>query len=123
MFNLFLVGAGGFLGSISRYAVGGAVHRFLDNPWFPYGTATVNIVGCFIIGLLGGLLDSRQLFSPETRLFLMVGFLGGFTTFSSFGYETITLARDAQLLSAFWNVGLQIFLGLSAVWLGLNLSR
>jgi len=123
MIKILLVGAGGFLGSISRYATGGLVHRVLENPWYPYGTATVNILGCFIIGYLGGLIETRQFFTPEIRLFLMVGFLGGFTTFSSFGYETITLARDAQMFAAFSNVLVQLLLGLSAVWLGLNLSR
>jgi len=123
MIKILLVGAGGFLGSISRYAAGGLVHRILENPWFPYGTAAVNILGCFIIGFFGGLMESRQFFTPEIRLFLMVGFLGGFTTFSSFGYETITLARDAQLFAAFSNVLIQLILGLGAVWLGLNNSR
>ncbi len=123
MLKVLLVGAGGFLGSISRYAAGGFIHRLLDNPWFPYGTATVNILGCFIIGFLGGLIETRQFFTPEIRLFLMVGFLGGFTTFSSFGYETMTLVRDAQMFAAFSNIILQLVLGLSAVWFGFNLSR
>ncbi len=123
MLKVLLVGAGGFLGSISRYAAGGFIHRLLDSPWFPYGTATVNILGCFIIGFLGGLIETRQFFTPEIRLFLMVGFLGGFTTFSSFGYETMTLVRDAQMFAAFSNIILQLVLGLSAVWFGFNLSR
>lgn len=123
MLKVLLVGAGGFLGSAARYITGGVVHRLLDKPWFPYGTFTVNILGCFLIGLLAGVIETRQIFTPETRLFLMVGILGGFTTFSSFGYETISLARDAQMLPAFLNVALQILLGLSAVWLGLNLTR
>ena len=118
-----LVGIGGFIGAVSRYAVGGWVHRWLNSPWFPYGTLTVNILGCFIIGIIGGLAETRQLFSPEIRLLTMVGFLGGFTTFSSFGYESLGLLRDGQFAGMLWNIGLQVVLGMLAVWLGLNLTR
>ena len=120
--NLLLVGTGGFLGSIGRYLVGGWTHRLLGSG-FPYGTLAVNILGCALIGLLGGLAESRQLFTPEARLFLFLGVLGGFTTFSSFGYETLAFARDGEFLIAGLNVFLQVVLGLTAVWLGHVLSR
>ena len=65
MLGIMLVGVGGFLGSVLRYLVGGWVHRLLDNPWFPYGTLVVNLVGCLVIGFLGGLAENRQVFSPR----------------------------------------------------------
>lgn len=123
MRNILIVGIGGFLGSASRYLVGGWVHRILNNSSFPFGTLTVNICGCFLIGFLGGLSESRQLFAGESRLFLFIGVLGGFTTFSSFGYETFALAQDGETLAALTNVALQVVLGLSAVWLGNVVSR
>ena len=123
MLPILLVGAGGFLGSILRYSLSGWVHRILDNPWFPYGTLAVNVTGSLVIGFLAGLADSRSLFSSEARLFVFIGLLGGFTTFSSLTIETFSLARSAQLLAAAMNVTLQIFLGLVAVWLGNLLAR
>jgi len=120
---ILLVGAGGFLGSILRYVLSGWVHRILDNPWFPYGTLAVNVTGSLVIGFLAGLADSRSFFSSEARLFVFIGLLGGFTTFSSLTIETFSLARSAQLLAAAMNVTLQIFLGLVAVWLGNLLAR
>lgn len=123
MLPILLVGAGGFLGSIFRYVLSGWVHRILDNPWFPYGTLVVNVTGSLAIGFLAGLADSRSLFSSEARLFVFIGLLGGFTTFSSLTIETFSLTRSAQLLAAAMNVTLQIFLGLLAVWLGNLLAR
>jgi len=120
---IVLVGVGGFLGSVLRYLMGGWVHRVLDNPWFPYGTLSVNLIGCLVIGFLGGLTENRQVFAPETRLFLFLGVLGGFTTFSSFAYETSAFLNDGQIVMASLNVGLQVILGLVAVWLGSCLSR
>lgn len=123
MLGIVLVGIGGFLGSVLRYLVGGWVHRGLDNPWFPYGTLSVNLIGCLVIGFLGGLTENRQVFTPETRLFLFLGVLGGFTTFSSFAYETSALLNDGQFVAASINVGLQVILSLVAVWTGSFLSR
>jgi CrcB protein len=123
MLRVLLVGAGGFLGAILRYLVGGWVHDVLDNAWFPYGTLVVNVAGCLLIGFLAGLAENRLIFGAETRLFLFVGILGGFTTFSSFAYETLSLARDAQNLAAAINVLAQVSLGLAGVWIGNTLSR
>ena len=91
-------------------------------PGFPFGTLAVNLLGCLLIGLGAGLADARQAFTPEARLFVFVGLLGGFTTFSSFGYETIALLRDHELLRAGLNVGLNVFAGLALVWLGYALT-
>jgi CrcB protein len=125
LLNAFLVGSGGFAGAIFRYALGGAVHRHFPMATFPYGTLAVNLLGCALIGALAGLADSRQLFSPELRAFGFIGLLGGFTTFSTFGYETIAMARDGEYIRAFSNVGLHVVLGLILVWLayGLTSSR
>jgi CrcB protein len=96
MLNLVYVGVGGFLGSIGRYLVAGAVHQIFPNSYFPADTAVVNILGCFLIGILSGLTELRQLLNPELMVFLLIGLLGGFTTFSTFGYETIASLRSGQ---------------------------
>jgi CrcB protein len=123
MLRVFLVGAGGFLGAILRYAIGGWVHGFLQNAWFPYGTLVVNVAGCLLIGFLAGLAEQRSLLGPELRVFLFIGILGGFTTFSSFAYETFSLARDAENLAAAVNIFAQLLLGLLGVWFGNALAR
>ena len=120
---ILLVGTGGFIGSVLRYWFSAWVFRMLDKPWFPFGTLAVNMLGCLAIGLLGGVAEDRRLFDQEIRLFVFAGILGGFTTFSAFAYETTTLLRDARMLGAWLNVGLQVFLGVIAVWLGGLLSR
>ena len=123
MFKLLLIGIGGFLGSITRYTVGGLVHQLFDKPFFPYGTLAVNVIGCLVIGIVGGLVENRQLFNPELRALILIGFLGGFTTFSTFGYEIFTFARDGQLLASLANLFLHLGLGFFAVWLGFSLSK
>lgn len=118
MRQALLVGAGGFAGSVLRWWVAGWAQRTVPGSAFPWGTLAVNILGCFMIGLLGGLAEWRQLFGPETRLLLLVGMLGGFTTFSSFGWETLALLREGDGLRAGINVVVQIVGGLFAVWAG-----
>jgi CrcB protein len=120
---MLLVGSGGFIGSVLRYVLGGWVYDALPATTFPVGTLMVNVTGCLAIGVLGGLFEFRQAFGPEARLFLMIGVLGGYTTFSSFAYETLALARDAELVRALANVALQTVLGLVAAWLGYALIR
>ncbi|MFZ5434121.1 MAG: fluoride efflux transporter CrcB [Calditrichota bacterium] len=121
--NILWVGAGGFIGAVCRYAMSGWVHRWFGNSWFPVGTLAVNMLGCLVIGMLAGMSESRQLFTPEMRLFLFIGLLGGFTTFSTFGYETISLFSDGQLATGLINIFGQLILGLGGVWLGLVLGR
>lgn len=123
MLKIFIVGAGGAVGSIMRYIVSDFSHRMFENPFFPYGTLTVNVIGCLLIGLLGGVSESRQIFTPEIRALLFIGFLGGFTTFSTFGYEIFTFTRDGQFTAAMTNLLLHLLLGFGAVWLGFSLSR
>lgn len=123
VFKILLVGAGGFFGSISRYLMSGWVHTLIEKPVFPYGTLAVNVLGCFLIGLLNGIFETRQVLNPEMRLLVFVGFLGGFTTFSTFGYELFSFLRDNQYFSAALNMSLSVVLGLFAVWLGNAFSK
>lgn len=118
MLRIVLVGVGSLVGGVLRFGLSTWVHRVLDNPWFPYGTLVVNGLGCFLIGFLAALAESRSVFTSEVRLFIFVGILGGFTTFSSFALETFSLARDTQSAAALANIGLQLTLGLVAVWIG-----
>jgi CrcB protein len=119
--QILIVGLGGFLGSIARYKLGGFVlHR--SGAWnFPLGTFTVNLLGCLTIGILAGLIERHDLFSPSTRLFLFTGILGGFTTFSAFAYEGIFLARRSFIDIASLYILFSVGGGLLAVWVGLQL--
>lgn len=121
MTNLLFIGFGGFLGSILRYIFSGYVQGLLRSADFPYGTIAVNITGCLIIGFLSQLAESQGAFTPETRAFLFIGFLGGFTTFSTFGNETMNLFRDGENVLTLINAAVQIGVGLGAVWLGRTL--
>jgi CrcB protein len=117
-----IVGSGGFIGSLARYGVGGLVHRQLPLAIFPYGTLLVNLLGCLLIGAIAGLAESRQLFGPQFRQFALIGILGGFTTFSTFGFETVAMLRDADYLRAGANVGVNVAAGLALVWLGYQVA-
>ena len=122
LIHAFVIGSGGFLGALARYGLSGLVHRQVPLATFPYGTLVVNLLGCLVIGMFAGLAASRQLFAPEFRTFALVGFLGGFTTFSTFGYETFTMLRNDEALRASANVGMHVFLGLALVWMGHTLT-
>lgn len=111
------VGLGGFLGAVSRYKLSGWVLNSIDGK-FPWGTFVVNISGCLAAGILAGLSERYDLFSPHIRLFLFTGILGGFTTFSAFGLETVTLLQRQEFALAAFNIGASVALGLGALWLG-----
>ena len=100
----------------------GAIQRSAAFGAFPYGTIVVNMCGCLLIGLAVGMLDTRQIVSPEVRLFVLVGLLGGFTTYSTFALETFALLRDADYFRAVANVVVHTVLGLLLVWIGYFLS-
>ena len=122
MSNLLWIGFGGFLGSILRYLFSGYLQGVLKSTDYPYGTIGVNLTGCLMIGFLSQLAESQGAFTTETRAFLFIGLLGGFTTFSTFGNETMNLFRDGETILAFFNVALHILLGLGMVWLGRTLA-
>lgn len=109
------VGLGGALGSIARHSVNTLVARRYG-PDLPYATLVVNLIGCGVIGLLAGLLAAERIaMTPAGRAFVFAGILGGFTTFSSFGLDTFTLARTGRPGAALWNVVVQVAVGLAAV--------
>ena len=116
--QILLVGAGGFSGSALRFIVSSWTQRSAFIAGFPLGTLVVNVVGCLFIGILGGLAEQRQWLEPGLRLFLVVGILGGFTTFSAFAFETLTLLQQADVGRAVLNVLLQVLLGCAAALLG-----
>jgi CrcB protein len=118
------VAVGGALGSVARFGVGRLVERQWPLATMPWATTVVNITGCLMIGLLTGAMSSGGLaLRTPWREFALVGVLGGFTTFSAFGMETVSLARNGTPLHAAWNVALQIVLGLAAVLLGMWLGE
>jgi len=112
----------GAAGAMARYAVGGVVHDWFGSR-FPYGTFVVNILGCFAIGWLGTLADERLLLSPRWRMALLVGFLGAFTTFSSFAFESWNLLKEGSLAAAALNVGASVVCGFVALGVGVWVGR
>jgi CrcB protein len=122
VFELLVVGAGGFLGAIARYGLSGYVQRHVRGE-FPAGTLAVNLVGCIVIGLFMTLVKDRQLFDPQTRMFVTMGFLGSLTTFSTFGYETVELMRGDEWRLALLNVLANVALGVIGVLIGRALGK
>lgn len=122
MGKLFLIGLAGFIGTISRYWLSGVLARRYGET-FPLGTLVVNLVGCFLVGLLFYLLQERFLVNQTFRTVVLIGFLGGFTTFSSFGLQTFTLLQDGEFGLALLNVSIANIFGLFLVWAGYTLAR
>jgi len=118
-----LVGLGGMIGTLLRYGTGGLIAKLKGGATFPVETLVINVAGCLAIGFLAVLSETRGIFDPSARGFLFVGLLGGFTTFSTFGYETFHLFREGQLAAGLTSIALQIVLGLGAVWGGAVLAR
>lgn len=117
MEHILSIGIGGAIGAVLRYWLGNVLTKILGCS-FPYGTFCINIIGCFFMGLLMTIIVDKGLLSPAWRLFLCVGLLGGFTTFSSFSYETLTLLQEGNLLLALLYAGGSVFLGILATFLG-----
>ena len=120
--KLFWLALAGALGSLSRYALQGLVQRQAESV-FPWGTMAVNMLGCFLFGLVWSLAEDRLTMSSEVRTIILVGFMGAFTTFSSFAFETAQLMRDAEWLLAGANVAGQNVCGVVCLFLGLALGR
>jgi CrcB protein len=116
--RILFIGLGGFVGAILRYGVGGLVQRATPVAAFPFGTLVVNICGCFAIGALAQLIEARGTLHPNARVFLTIGLIGGFTTFSAFANETLDGFRHGLAGIAIANVVLSVALGLAAVWAG-----
>jgi CrcB protein len=117
MTNILIIGIGGFLGAIARYGVA----LWVGQRWgrnFPLGTFLINVSGSFLIGLLMSLFTERFMVNPQWRLMLVVGFLGAYTTFSTFEYETGALLKDGEWMVAGLNVILSVFVGFAALKLG-----
>jgi CrcB protein len=122
IYPVIYVAIGGALGSISRYLLGTWIQNVSRSIDFPYGTLAVNLIGCFVIGFLSQLAETRGAFTPETRALVFIGVLGGFTTFSSFANETFNLMRDGETFNALANIGANVIVGLVLVWLGRMLA-
>jgi CrcB protein len=115
--TLLVVALGGAIGSMARYLISSAVLR-ATGTLFPAGTFAVNVVGCFAFGLIAGAAEQRVQLAPELRMFLLVGVLGGFTTFSSYAFESFGLIRDGQAAWAAINIVGQVVAGLVGLWAG-----
>jgi CrcB protein len=120
--TLLLIGTGGFIGSVSRFLAS----RFMQNHFpsaFPFGTLFVNITGCFLVGLFYGMSERSALFSSGWKMFLTVGFCGGFTTFSTFANENLAMLRDGDFFHFMLYTGLSVFLGIGATLLGVVMTK
>jgi len=118
MGNLLYIGVGGFVGAIARFWLSGRVQDLSGSIGFPYGTLAINLVGCFLLGILSYLIDVRGMFTPEVRSLLIIGLLGAFTTFSTFSMETFNLLAAGESVRALLNISSSVIFGLAAVWAG-----
>ena len=116
-----LVALGGALGSVARWSLSNWITQLAPAAKFPSGIFAVNIIGCFVAGLIAGLIERHDLFGAETRLFLFTGILGGFTTFSAFGLETMQMLRRGEWLLASGYAAGSVVVGIAAAWIGLKL--
>jgi CrcB protein len=118
----FLVGIGGFIGSVSRYYISQFFAKHFSTT-LPLGTLTVNITGCLLIGIIYGLSERNNILSPEWRVFLATGLIGGFTTFSAFSYESINLIRGGEFFILSLYVAASVIIGFGATYLGMSLIK
>jgi len=122
MSKTILIGVAGLIGTLLRYWLSGFVAR-QSGETFPWGTLVVNVVGCLLAGAVFHLTEERALFDPTFRTVILIGLLGGFTTFSSFGLQTFTLLRDGAFVLATLNLVVSNVLGLFMVWVGYGLAK
>ena len=118
--NILAVGLGGFAGAVARYLLGGWLLHHTIAARFPWSTFAVNVLGCLLIGLLSGAAERLDWFTPMMRLLLLTGLLGGFTTFSAFGLETVYLLRRGDILVAAAYALSSVLVCIGAVWLGMR---
>jgi CrcB protein len=122
LIKYWMVGIGGFVGAVARFVLG----SFIGNRWgtrFPYGTFVINITGSFLIGLILTILANKVSASANWRYLIPIGFIGAYTTFSTFEYETLRTMQDGQFLVALANVFLSVIVGFAAVWAGVIAGR
>jgi CrcB protein len=119
MKQILLVGLGGCLGAVARYKLGGLVLHHTTDWRFPLATFVVNVAGCFVAGVVAGLAERQGMFSADARIFLLAGVLGGFTTFSAFGVETVALLRRGNVGVALAYVAVSVVCGVALLWLGM----
>lgn len=122
MARVLAIAAAGAVGSLARYWLSALVQRWAGTP-FPWGTFAVNIIGSFLFGLIWTLAEERLVISTEMRIMLLTGFMGAFTTFSTFAFETGLFVRDSQWMLVFGNIAAQIIIGISAVLLGIRVGQ
>jgi CrcB protein len=122
LLQLLAIAGGGALGALARFLVSNGVYRLLGRD-FPWGTLSVNLLGSFAMGLLFVLLLERSLLAPEPRAAIMIGFLGSFTTFSTFSLETLTLVEQGEILPALANVVVSVVVCIAACWAGIAAAR
>jgi fluoride exporter len=122
MRTILLIALGGGLGSVFRYLTAQFINRY-SQLYFPYATFVTNILGCFLIGLFLGLLEKNNITNPDLKFFLVTGFCGGYTTFSTFSNENVSLLQANQMGTAFLYIGLSVIVGLVATWGGLMVSK
>ena len=120
--KLLLLAAAGAIGTIARFLLAEVVNHYAGKT-FPWGTLVVNVLGCFLFGLVASLADERQLISDQTRLIVLTGFMGAFTTFSTFAFETTQLARGQHWLLAGGNLLAENLLGIAGILLGMAVGR
>ena len=120
--TLLLIALGGGIGSILRYLTAIVINKYYTTI-FPLATLVVNILGCLLIGIIMGLLEKNQVTDSAMKWLFVTGFCGGFTTFSTFGYENIALLQNQQSGLAFLYIAASIIIGLFAVWLGLLIVK
>ena len=123
MTQIFMVGIGGFIGSILRHLLSTWVNKSHGFPMTSLGTLAVNLTGCFFIGLISGLVEERVPLSPEFRLLVLTGLLGGFTTFSTFSLESYHYLKASEILHFSLNIGMNVILGIALMGFGLYLSK
>lgn len=120
--RLLLIAVFGALGTLARYGLQGVV-QLRSGSTFPYGTLLINLSGCFLLGLIGQLTLNRLVISPDWRLAIAVGFFGGYTTFSSFGWETAKMLENGEWLRATTYVGASVVVGLALSVAGIRLAN
>jgi len=122
MLKLLIIGAGGFIGAILRYEVSGWAHKIFGSD-FPYGTLSVNVIGSFLLGFFLVLANTKLIVPDVYKNLIAIGILGAFTTYSTFSYETFSLLQLNLIKQALLNIGLNVILGMLAIWIGMISAR